>query len=79
VIKVGGASEVEVKNARTASTMRCTQQLSKKTLSPAKRCRVLYAPEYEGLKGENDDQTRGIDVVRKDPVANPPDRRKRRP
>ena len=46
---------------------RCTQpaQRSKKASSPAATALLYATKALEGLKGINDDQTRGIDIIRK--------------
>ena len=83
VIKVGGATEVEVKERkdRVDDALHATRAAVEEGIVPGGGTALLYATKaLEGLKGANDDQTRGIDIVRKAlHVAGPPDRRERRP
>ncbi|MET0179591.1 MAG: chaperonin GroEL, partial [Novosphingobium sp.] len=68
VIKVGGASEVEVKERkdRVDDALHATRAAVEEGIVPGGGIALLYATKaLEGLKGENDDQTRGIDIVRK--------------
>jgi len=68
VIKVGGASEVEVKERkdRVDDALHATRAAVEEGIVPGGGTALLYATKaLEGLKGENDDQTRGIDIVRK--------------
>ncbi len=68
VIKVGGASEVEVKERkdRVDDALHATRAAVEEGILPGGGVSLLYAARVlEGLKGANDDQTRGIDVVRR--------------
>ncbi|MHA6316147.1 chaperonin GroEL [Altererythrobacter sp. CAU 1778] len=67
VIKVGGASEVEVKERkdRVDDALHATRAAVEEGIVPGGGTALLYATKaLEGLKGENDDQTRGIDIIR---------------
>ncbi|WP_298305791.1 chaperonin GroEL [uncultured Erythrobacter sp.] len=68
VIKVGGASEVEVKERkdRVDDALHATRAAVEEGIVPGGGTALLYATKaLEGIKGENDDQTRGIDIVRR--------------
>jgi chaperonin GroEL len=68
VIKVGGASEIEVKERkdRVDDALHATRAAVEEGIVPGGGTALLYAIKaLEGLKGENDDQTRGIDIIRK--------------
>ena len=68
VIKVGGATEVEVKERkdRVDDALHATRAAVEEGIVPGGGTALLYATKaLEGLKGANDDQTRGIDIVRK--------------
>jgi len=68
VIKVGGASEVEVKERkdRVDDALHATRAAVEEGIVPGGGTALLYATKaLDGLKGGNDDQTRGIDIVRK--------------
>jgi chaperonin GroEL len=68
VIKVGGATEVEVKERkdRVDDALHATRAAVEEGIVPGGGTALLYATKaLEGLKGINDDQTRGIDIVRK--------------
>ncbi len=68
VIKVGGASEVEVKERkdRVDDALHATRAAVEEGIVPGGGTALLYATKaLEGLTGVNDDQTRGIDIVRK--------------
>jgi chaperonin GroEL len=68
VIKVGGASEVEVKERkdRVDDALHATRAAVEEGIVPGGGTALLYATKaLDGLKGKNDDQTRGIDIVRK--------------
>ena len=68
VIKVGGASEVEVKERkdRVDDALHATRAAVEEGIVPGGGTALLYATKaLEGLKGDNDDQTKGIDIVRK--------------
>ncbi|MFT3976519.1 MAG: chaperonin GroEL [Sphingomonas bacterium] len=68
VIKVGGATEVEVKERkdRVDDALHATRAAVEEGIVPGGGTALLYATKaLEGVKGENDDQTRGVDIVRK--------------
>ncbi|MXO70316.1 chaperonin GroEL [Alteraurantiacibacter buctensis] len=68
VIKVGGASEVEVKERkdRVDDALHATRAAVEEGIVPGGGTALLYATKaLEGLKGANDDQTKGIDIVRR--------------
>ncbi len=68
VIKVGGASEVEVKERkdRVDDALHATRAAVEEGIVPGGGTALLYATKaLDGLTGENDHQTRGIDIVRK--------------
>ena len=68
VIKVGGSSEVEVKERkdRVDDALHATRAAVEEGIVPGGGTALLYATKsLDGLKGANDDQTRGIDIVRK--------------
>jgi len=68
VIKVGGASEIEVKERkdRVDDALHATRAAVEEGIVPGGGTALLYATKaLEGLHGVNDDQTRGIDIVRK--------------
>jgi len=68
VIKVGGASEIEVKERkdRVDDALHATRAAVEEGIVPGGGTALLYATKaLDGLKGVNDDQTRGIDIVRK--------------
>jgi chaperonin GroEL len=68
VIKVGGATEVEVKERkdRVDDALHATRAAVEEGIVPGGGTALLYsAKALEGLTGENDDQTRGIDIVRR--------------
>jgi len=68
VIKVGGASEIEVKERkdRVDDALHATRAAVEEGIVPGGGTALLYATKaLEGLKGENDDQTRGIDIIRR--------------
>ena len=68
VIKVGGASEVEVKERkdRVDDALHATRAAVEEGIVPGGGVALLYATRaLEGLTGANEDQTRGIDIVRK--------------
>jgi len=67
VIKVGGSSEIEVKERkdRVDDALHATRAAVEEGIVPGGGTALLYATTaLEGLKGANDDQTRGIDIVR---------------
>ena len=68
VIKVGGATEVEVKERkdRVDDALHATRAAVEEGIVPGGGTALLYATKaLSGLKGANDDQTRGIDIIRK--------------
>ncbi len=68
VIKVGGATEVEVKERkdRVDDALHATRAAVEEGIVPGGGTALLYATKaLEGLKGFNEDQTRGVDIVRK--------------
>ncbi len=68
VIKVGGATEVEVKERkdRVDDALHATRAAVEEGIVPGGGTALLYATKaLAGLEGDNDDQTRGIDIVRK--------------
>jgi chaperonin GroEL len=68
VIKVGGSTEVEVKERkdRVDDALHATRAAVEEGIVPGGGTALLYATAVlEGLKGANDDQTRGIDIIRK--------------
>ncbi|MCP1471404.1 chaperonin GroEL [Sphingobium sp. OAS761] len=68
VIKVGGATEVEVKERkdRVDDALHATRAAVEEGIVPGGGTALLYATKsLDGVTGINDDQTRGIDIVRK--------------
>ncbi|MFM8799996.1 MAG: chaperonin GroEL, partial [Tagaea sp.] len=68
VIRVGGATEVEVKERkdRVDDAMHATKAAVEEGILPGGGTGLLYAIRaLEGLKGRNHDQQTGIDIVRK--------------
>jgi len=68
VIKVGGASEVEVKEKkdRVDDALHATRAAVKEGIVPGGGTALLYATKaLDALKPENDDQRVGIDIIRK--------------
>ncbi|GGB68906.1 chaperonin GroEL [Blastomonas aquatica] len=68
VIKIGGASEVEVKEKkdRVDDALHATRAAVEEGIVPGGGTALLYATRaLEGMTGINDDQTRGIDIIRK--------------
>ena len=68
VIKVGGATEVEVKERkdRVDDALHATRAAVEEGIVPGGGTALLYATKaLEGLEGINDDQTRGIDIIRR--------------
>ncbi|MEL1251595.1 chaperonin GroEL [Aurantiacibacter gilvus] len=67
VIKVGGASEVEVKERkdRVDDALHATRAAVEEGIVPGGGTALLYATKaLEGVSGENHDQTRGVEIVR---------------
>ncbi|CAM5314083.1 Chaperonin GroEL OS=Sphingobium scionense OX=1404341 GN=groEL PE=3 SV=1 [Sphingobium scionense] len=72
VIKVGGATEVEVKERkdRVDDALHATRAAVEEGIVPGGGTALLYATKVlDGIAGANDDQTRGIDIVRKSLTA----------
>ncbi len=68
VIKVGGATEIEVKERkdRVDDALHATRAAVEEGIVPGGGTALLYASSaLDGLTGDNDDQTRGIDIVRR--------------
>jgi chaperonin GroEL len=68
VIKVGGSTEVEVKERkdRVDDALHATRAAVEEGIVPGGGTALLYATKaLDGMKGVNDDQTRGIDIIRK--------------
>ena len=68
VIKVGGATEVEVKERkdRVDDAMHATRAAVEEGIVPGGGTALLYATKtLDGLTGGNEDQTVGIDIVRR--------------
>ena len=67
VIKVGGASEVEVKERkdRVDDALHATRAAVEEGIVPGGGTALLYATKaLAGLEGANNDQTRGVEIVR---------------
>jgi chaperonin GroEL len=68
VIKVGGSSEVEVKERkdRVDDALHATRAAVEEGIVPGGGTALLYASRaLDDLKGSNEEQTRGIDIVRR--------------
>ncbi|WP_114952250.1 chaperonin GroEL [Sphingosinicella terrae] len=68
IIKVGGASELEVKERkdRVDDALSATRAAVEEGIVPGGGTALLYASKaLNGLVGGNDEQTRGIDIVRR--------------
>jgi chaperonin GroEL len=68
VIKVGGASEMEVKERkdRVDDALHATRAAVEEGIVPGGGTALLYAARaLDDLKGPNEDQTRGVDIVRR--------------
>jgi len=68
VIRVGGATEVEVKDKkdRVDDALNATKAAVEEGILPGGGAALLYATKaLHGLSGENEDQTAGIAIVRK--------------
>jgi chaperonin GroEL len=68
VIKVGGSSEIEVKERkdRVDDALHATRAAVEEGIVPGGGTALLYATKaLQDMKGANDDQTRGIDIVRR--------------
>ena len=67
VLKVGGSTEVEVKERkdRVDDALHATRAAVEEGVVPGGGTALLYATKaLEGMKGANDDQTRGVDIIR---------------
>ncbi|ONF95832.1 chaperonin GroEL [Sphingomonas jeddahensis] len=72
VIKVGGATEVEVKERkdRVDDALHATRAAVEEGIVPGGGTALLYATKaLAGVTGANEDQTRGVDIVRKSLTA----------
>ncbi len=72
VIKVGGATEVEVKERkdRVDDALHATRAAVEEGIVPGGGTALLYATKaLDGMTGANEDQTRGIDIVRRSLTA----------
>ena len=68
VIKVGGATEVEVKEKkdRVDDALNATRAAVEEGIVPGGGTALLYATKVlEGIEGENPDQTAGVNIVRR--------------
>jgi len=68
IIKVGGSSEVEVKERkdRVDDALHATHAAVEEGIVPGGGTALLYASKaLDNLSGVNEDQTRGVDIVRK--------------
>ncbi|HMG48779.1 MAG TPA: chaperonin GroEL [Allosphingosinicella sp.] len=68
VIKVGGSSEIEVKERkdRVDDALHATRAAVEEGIVPGGGVALLYATRaLDGLTGVNDDQTRGVDIIRR--------------
>ncbi|MGB1156132.1 MAG: chaperonin GroEL [Alphaproteobacteria bacterium] len=68
VLRVGGATEVEVKERkdRVEDAMNATRAAVEEGILPGGGTALLYATQVlEGMEGENSDQTAGIAIVRR--------------
>ena len=68
VIKVGGSTEIEVKERkdRVDDALHATRAAVEEGIVPGGGVALLYATKaLAGLAGANDDQTRGIEIVRR--------------
>jgi len=68
VIRVGGATEIEVKEKkdRVDDALNATKAAVEEGIVPGGGVALLYATKaLQGLTGENDDQTQGVAIVRK--------------
>jgi chaperonin GroEL len=68
IIKVGGSSELEVKERkdRVDDALHATRAAVEEGIVPGGGTALLYASRaLDGLAGVNEDQTRGIDIVRR--------------
>lgn len=68
VLKVGGSSEVEVKERkdRVEDALHATRAAVEEGVVPGGGAALLYAlSSLDGLKGKNDDEQWGIDIIRR--------------
>ena len=68
IIKVGGATEMEVKERkdRVDDALHATRAAVEEGVVAGGGCALLYAGNaLNGVEGANDDQTRGVDIVRR--------------
>ena len=68
VIRVGGATEIEVKEKkdRVDDALNATKAAVEEGIVPGGGTALLYATKaLQGVTGENDDQTQGVAIVRK--------------
>jgi chaperonin GroEL len=68
VIKVGGSTEIEVKERkdRVDDALHATRAAVEEGIVPGGGTALLYASRaLDDMKGINDEQTRGIDIVRR--------------
>jgi chaperonin GroEL len=68
VLRVGGATEVEVKERkdRVEDAMNATRAAVEEGILPGGGTALLYATQVlEGMEGENSDQTNGVAIVRR--------------
>jgi chaperonin GroEL len=68
IIKVGGSSEIEVKERkdRVDDALSATRAAVEEGIVPGGGTALLYASKaLDGLAGANDEQTRGVDIVRR--------------
>ena len=68
IIKVGGSSELEVKERkdRVDDALSATRAAGEEGIVPGGGTALLYASKaLNGLTGANDEQTRGIDIIRR--------------
>ncbi len=68
VVKVGGATEIEVKERkdRVDDALHATRAAVEEGVVPGGGAALLYAiRSLDGVKGENDDQNRGVDIIRR--------------
>ena len=81
VIKVGGATEVEVKERkdRVDDALNATRAAVEEGIVPGGGTALLYASKaLDGVEGENADQTAGVNIIRRAVAgADPSDRSER--
>jgi chaperonin GroEL len=68
VIRVGGATEIEVKERkdRVDDALKATRATVEETIVPGAGTALLYTTKSLAvLKGDSNDQTNGINIVRK--------------